>query len=68
MEPTTIDEICAAAKVVPNNDIGTAPRNDGSGSQTSKAGRGNESGGVWKLQIASLISPRPSTRLRATPT
>ena len=40
----------------------------GSGSQTSNAGRGNESGGVWKLQIASVVRPWPSTRLRATPT
>ena len=40
----------------------------GSGSQTSKAGRGKTSGGVWKLQTASLTSPRPSSRLRAAPT
>ncbi len=62
------DEICAAANVAPSTAIGIAARNVGSGSQTSKAGRGNSSGGVWKLQIASDTRPRPSTRLRATST
>ena len=38
--------IWAAAKDVPKTAIGIAARNVGSGSQTSKAGRGKTSGGV----------------------
>ncbi len=67
-EPTSTDATWAAAKVGPKIAIGMAIRNVGSGSQTSKAGRGNDSGGVWKLQIASVVRPWPSSRLRATPT
>ena len=54
-EPTTTDDHWAAANVDPNKAIGIAARNVGSGSQTSNAGRGNDSGGVWKLQIALLV-------------
>ena len=38
---------CDAAKVAPTNAIGMAASNDGNGSQTSNAGRGKTSGGVW---------------------
>ena len=70
------DDHCAAANAAdrlpsapaPSSAIGIAARNVGSGSQTSKAGRGKDSGGVWKLQIASVVRPRPSTRFRETPT
>ena len=41
------DDDCEDANVVPNRAIGTAARNVGSGSQTSKAARGTISGGVW---------------------
>ena len=47
IEPMTTADHCDAAKVAPANAIGIAARNDGSGSQTSKAGRGKTSGGVW---------------------
>ena len=50
--PPRIEDHWAAANVVPRSVIGTAARSDGSGSQTSKAGRGNSSGGVPKLQMA----------------
>ena len=52
----------------PNSAIGIAARSEGSGSQTSNAGRGKTSGGVPKLHRASDTRPRPSTRLRAAPT
>jgi len=47
-EPTTIENICAARNqlAAPANQIGIAARNVGSGSQTSKPGRGRTSGGV----------------------
>ncbi len=57
--PTAIDDHWAAANVAPRSAIGIAARKDGSGSQTSNAGRGNVSGGVPKLQIASVTRPRP---------
>ena len=41
------DETWAARNVGPRKAIGTAARNVGSGSQTSNAGWGNTSGGVW---------------------
>ena len=47
MAPTTTELSWAAANVGPRMAIGTAARNVGSGSQTSNAGRGNDSGGVW---------------------
>ncbi len=44
--PTTTELSWADAKVAPNCAIGIAARKVGRGSQTSKAGRGNVSGGV----------------------
>ena len=45
--PTRIGMTWATAKVGPNSFIGMAARNDGRGSQTSKAARGSCKGGVW---------------------
>ncbi len=45
-EPTSTDDHCAAAKLTPPTAMAAAARNVGSGSHTSKAGRGNPSGGV----------------------
>ncbi len=66
--PTAMDDHWATANVAPRTTMGIAARKDGSGSHTSNAGRGNVSGGVPKLQIASVTRPRPVTRLWATPT
>ena len=46
-DPTTTGAHWAAANEVPARSIGMAARKLGSGSQTSKAGRGKTSGGVW---------------------
>ncbi len=52
----TTDETCAALNVAPRTAIGIAARNVGSGSQTSKAGRGKTSGGVSKLHSESVTA------------
>ena len=64
--PTSTAGSCATANDVPKRAIGRAISSDGSGNQTSNAGRGKMSGGVWKLHRASLVRPWPVTRLRAT--
>ncbi len=66
--PMSTDETWAAWNDVPKIAIGMAARNVGSGIQTSNAGCGITRSGVAKLHSASVTSPRPSTRLRATPT
>ena len=66
-DPTRTAGTLAASNVGPSSAIaGTASRL-GSGSQTSNAGRGNWSGGVWKLQIASLTRPRPLDQVAGDP-
>ena len=47
MAPVTTANTWDEANVAPNSAIGMAARSDGNGSQTSNAGRGNTSGGVW---------------------